>query len=541
MKRYLKYKKSAILILGCLLLANYAQAAVRIEGNTTTYPSIQQAYDNAQDQDTLQVQSMWYSENCNFNQNISITLIGGYNQDFTDNSLDDSVLMGDLNITSGEVTLGKLIIATQGGLIDTTPPTGTITINADDVNTTSPEVSLTLSSIDGNSGLGQMQFSNDNITYSAPEPYNTLKNWTLTTGDGEKTVYVKYQDIAGNWSQPFTDTIILDTTGYQLISNLSDAPDAFSPNSDSNYDTTTISYQLNANSNISVNIYDHSHNLIKVLKSNVAENAGTHSAVWDGKNSSGDIVADGTYIYEISSAMETKSGQVTVDNKFLNLIEPVDNSIVTIGSQVFYHIIPSEYISNESNVKFFYRAKGAQDWIDTNVLFEHQANGDWLFIDESAGAHDVVEVTISALYQDLNNQARQEYTVPITLNFSDEFNIYSVYTAPNAFSPNADNDFDNTTIFFSINRDAVISLKIYDINNNLIRTMGENVSVSLGDIDAPWDGCDDNSNIQPDGEYIYRITADDGQGNFREKQGSVTIDNHFMTITDPVPGTTLNG
>ncbi|MBU1088092.1 MAG: hypothetical protein KKD05_11330, partial [Candidatus Omnitrophica bacterium] len=229
MRRYLRHRLIVILALGWLLLANYAQAAVRIEGDSITYSSIQQAYDSAQDQDTLQVQSMWYSEDCNFNRDISITLTGGYNQDFTDNSLDDSVLLGALNINSGEVTLGQLIIATQG--IDTTPPTGNITINTDDVYTTSTDVTLTLSAIDGESGLGLIQFSNDNITYSDPESYNTFKDWTLTTGDGEKTVYVKYQDIAGNWSQPFTDTIILDTTGYQLISNLSDAPDAFSPNS----------------------------------------------------------------------------------------------------------------------------------------------------------------------------------------------------------------------------------------------------------------------------------------------------------------------
>ncbi|MFH1062656.1 MAG: FlgD immunoglobulin-like domain containing protein [Candidatus Omnitrophota bacterium] len=543
MKRF-RHRLSVILALGCLLLANHAQAAVRIEGNSTSYSSIQQAYDNAQDQDTLQVQSMWYPEDCNFNRDINITLTGGYNQDFTNNSLDDSVLIGDLTITSGEATLGKLIIAAPGGLIDTTPPTGTITINADDVDTSSPEVTLSLSAIDGNSGLGQMQFSNDNITYSASETYNILKDWTLTTGDGEKTVYVKYQDIAGNWSQAFTDTIVLDTTlPISIIDNIADSPDAFSPNGDANYETTTISYQLSTNSNISVNIYDQSHDLIRVLKDDVAESSGTQSAVWDGRNSVGSIVEDGTYTYEITSASETKSGETTVDNKLLNFIEPKDNSIVTIGGQLVFYAIPSRNAANISNVKLYYRLQGTQNWIEPDVDFEQHANGNLLCIIDDIGGNDgeVVEAAIFMQYQDLNGQIRQEYTVPLTLTFSNDFNIFSVRNFPNAFSPNGDGDFDAGTIYFSINRNALISLKIYDINNNLIRTMGENVSASLGDIDVPWDGRNDSLNLQPDGEYIYKITADDGQGNIREKQGSIIIDNHFMTIVEPAQGTALSG
>jgi len=40
----------------------------------------------------------------------------------------------------------------------------------------------------------------------------TSKAWTLSAGDGSKTVYVRYQDNAGNISAPTTDTSALDTT-----------------------------------------------------------------------------------------------------------------------------------------------------------------------------------------------------------------------------------------------------------------------------------------------------------------------------------------
>jgi len=97
---------------------------------------------------------------------------------------------------------------------DTTPPTGTIKINNDSQYTKSTTVTLTLSAQDnaGGSGLSQMQFSNDGITWSTPESYATAKTWTLSSIEGAQSVYVKYKDAAGNWSSAYSDDIILDIT-----------------------------------------------------------------------------------------------------------------------------------------------------------------------------------------------------------------------------------------------------------------------------------------------------------------------------------------
>ena len=119
-------------------------------------------------------------------------------------------------------TAGNLSVAYSAQIVlstDTTPPTGSISINngATAINTTS--VTLFLSAIDTGSGMGvgaQMQFSNDNVTWSTSEAYATTKNWTLVTGEGTKTVYVKFSDVAGNWSTAYSATIILDTTPPQI-------------------------------------------------------------------------------------------------------------------------------------------------------------------------------------------------------------------------------------------------------------------------------------------------------------------------------------
>jgi hypothetical protein len=106
----------------------------------------------------------------------------------------------------------QLGTATITASTDTTPPTGSITINSNAQYTNKTQVTLTLSATDNSSGMDKMQFSNNNSTWSTAETYATTRTWTLTSGDGTKTVYVKFSDKAGNWSQAYSDTIILDTT-----------------------------------------------------------------------------------------------------------------------------------------------------------------------------------------------------------------------------------------------------------------------------------------------------------------------------------------
>ncbi len=109
---------------------------------------------------------------------------------------------------------------------DTTSPKGSVKINSDAKYANTPTVTLNLSATDtGGSGLSQMRFSNDNSTWSTPETYATTKSWTLPSGDGSKTVRVKYKDAAGNWSGPYSDTIILNMTSPMTILTTS-LPDA---------------------------------------------------------------------------------------------------------------------------------------------------------------------------------------------------------------------------------------------------------------------------------------------------------------------------
>lgn len=97
--------------------------------------------------------------------------------------------------------------------LDTTVPEGSIQINNGDSYSSTRNVELVLSASDGLSGVADMRFSNNASSWSSWENYTNYRSWTLTSGDGTKTVYVQYRDHAGNSSASYSDNILLDTTG----------------------------------------------------------------------------------------------------------------------------------------------------------------------------------------------------------------------------------------------------------------------------------------------------------------------------------------
>jgi hypothetical protein len=95
--------------------------------------------------------------------------------------------------------------------LDTAPPTGSVTIAGGAKATTITAVTLALSANDALNGVAQMRLSNDGVNWGAWVTYATSADWTLTPGDGTKTVSAQFRDGVGNLSGTATDTIIVDT------------------------------------------------------------------------------------------------------------------------------------------------------------------------------------------------------------------------------------------------------------------------------------------------------------------------------------------
>ncbi|MGE5551338.1 MAG: fibronectin type III domain-containing protein [Bacteroidota bacterium] len=103
----------------------------------------------------------------------------------------------------------EFIITVAGA--DQTRPTGTVTINGGAGFTKSNRVTLNLNAADPGGAVVSMSFSVDGRNWSQDEPYQATRAYTLPGGDGQKTVYARFRDKAGLYSEPASDSIVLDT------------------------------------------------------------------------------------------------------------------------------------------------------------------------------------------------------------------------------------------------------------------------------------------------------------------------------------------
>jgi hypothetical protein len=106
---------------------------------------------------------------------------------------------------------GNIGVGTDTIILDTISPDElSIVINNDAMETDSTKVTLSLNAIDETSGIYQMAFSMDSITWSDWEEFSKNATFDLPTGNGEKTIYFRAVDQAGNIGYPSFDTIVLN-------------------------------------------------------------------------------------------------------------------------------------------------------------------------------------------------------------------------------------------------------------------------------------------------------------------------------------------
>ncbi|MDP6455978.1 MAG: T9SS type A sorting domain-containing protein, partial [Candidatus Marinimicrobia bacterium] len=127
--------------------------------------------------------------------------------------------------------------------------------------------------------------------------------WTIVATDGENDVYAE--------NGPFTLTI----DGSQLNINESELiPESFALHA--NYPnpfnpTTTISYDLPEQAQVTLGIYDLLGKQIKTLV-NQSQDAGNRTAVWDGTDDLGRQVSAGVYLYQIEAGDFTQTRKMVL-------------------------------------------------------------------------------------------------------------------------------------------------------------------------------------------------------------------------------------
>jgi len=114
---------------------------------------------------------------------------------------------------------------------------------------------------------------------------------------------------------------------------------------------------------------------------------------------------------------------------------------------------------------------------------------------------DFITAEISKLGQFIVTRKTEvtEVGTPV-VDIPQKFELYQNY--PNPFNP-------STSISFDLPEDAFVTLKIYNIIGQEIKTL-VNEFKNAGRYTVVWDGKDNTGKIAPSGIYFYRITA----GNF---------------------------
>lgn len=104
-------------------------------------------------------------------------------------------------------------------------------------------------------------------------------------------------------------------------------------------------------------------------------------------------------------------------------------------------------------------------------------------------------------------------SVAVTL---DNIQITDVSINPNSFRPTKN---ETVTIYYTLDRAANLTLKLYDLDNTPVRTLLNSVSRQSGKNLETWDGKDDLANVVSDGGYTITIDADAGRGWYQSSGG----------------------
>ena len=116
---------------------------------------------------------------------------------------------------------GNIELVSDGAefTFDNEAPVITIKIDDDSKFTNSKDITLSIESLEPDIIGLEMAFSFDNIKWTSWETFDQVKYLSFVTiDDGEKHIYCKVRDLAGNIAEPVFDSIILDTTPPHSLS-----------------------------------------------------------------------------------------------------------------------------------------------------------------------------------------------------------------------------------------------------------------------------------------------------------------------------------
>ncbi len=306
------------------------------------------------------------------------------------------------------------------------------------------------------------------------------------------------------------------------IGNVSVSNDPFDP---TNNETTTLTFTTDQCAFLLVEVEDSNNNTVATLDDDQGSctPAGTHTYVWDGENQSNNDVAEGVYDFEITATNSNGSDFATTDVEV-----DYDNGNNGNAPEILeLYADRDEFnpMDGEETDIFFRLDKDADvtlQILDGNTVIRtlvnnSNANSGLSFVewDGEDNSNDVVDEGFYAIRLTAcdENDANECDTAFATVEVTEDGNggnngdmrITNDFANPNPFDP----DEENTRIYYTINMDGDVTIKIYDEDDDLVRTILDDVNRSEGANSSSWNGEDRHGDELPDGDYTYEIEACD--------------------------------
>jgi flagellar hook assembly protein FlgD len=357
--------------------------------------------------------------------------------------------------------------------------------------------------------------------------------------DGSYFFVLSAADDNGNTaSSPRYEVVVDNTPPGAAVVEIPGEMRIFSPDGDGNKDTFTIEQSGSEEDYWDAGIYDAGGNKIKAFD---FVNGAPRTIVWDGTDDQGHIVPDGVYTYRVSSMDRALNrGGAELTNIIVNTVQPAvrlpvadawfspngdgakDVLILNPEVPVTEGVVSWSFLIRDGPGAIC-RTLGGQGVPPARITFDGR-NDQGRPLEEG-----VYQGELSVRYR--NGYVSAAASPPFTLDITPPRAV--VRTEYNAFSPNNDGSRD-TMIFYQEASDEILW-------TGEVRGTGDNAPIrsfrftGLPPARIEWDGRRDSGALAPDGDYEYRLAAEDLAGN---RGGSNTVRFTLSTADTPVMLTT---
>ena len=193
------------------------------------------------------------------------------------------------------------------------------------------------------------KFSSYRIIYGSSKPYKALSEWCLKQGKSIHPLLISRYSSDKPWMLLLTDDIlvsqypdVLESVKKENLKNPNDERGTYIVRTSEmncmrflkkliqNFDRqnstnflgqnypnemdsqTTINFEIENDSEVSINVYDDRGNLVKTLVDNENQEAGKHTITWDGKSNEGRKMPSGVYIYRLVTPKYSDSKRILI-------------------------------------------------------------------------------------------------------------------------------------------------------------------------------------------------------------------------------------